>query len=194
MNHHANVEQAYHIRPDKFVLSTESSNCPGVASDPALAWYRAQRYAHDIISDLNHFAAGWVDWNLILDTNGGPNHLNNTCDAPILITSDRRIKIQPMYYFIQHFSKFIPPGSTRVHVDMQAHYREPGETTLSDAYPGNLHACESRYVCSRKGLHYPRLSLMKIRVSEYLNILLVLDKCGTFRPICVYKWTRPTFV
>ena len=31
-------------------------------------------------------------------------------------------------------------------------------------------------------------------ILEYLNILLVLDKCGTFRPICVYRWTRPTFV
>ena len=31
----------------------------------------------DILQDLLHWCTGWVDWNLILDVTGGPNHLGN---------------------------------------------------------------------------------------------------------------------
>lgn len=27
----------------------------------------------------------WIDWNLVLDKRGGPNHLGNYCGAPIMI-------------------------------------------------------------------------------------------------------------
>ncbi|KDO16813.1 hypothetical protein SPRG_17702 [Saprolegnia parasitica CBS 223.65] len=58
---------------------------------------------------------GWVDWNLLLDHNGGPNHLANTCDAPLVLTPDETsFVVQPMYYFLSHVSRSIPPGSKRI--------------------------------------------------------------------------------
>jgi hypothetical protein len=36
------------------------------------------------MGDLNNWAEGWTDWNLVLNPQGGPNHLNNFCDAPII--------------------------------------------------------------------------------------------------------------
>lgn len=36
-------------------------------------WHFGETYAHDIIRDLTHWSIGWVDWNMVLDTNGGPN-------------------------------------------------------------------------------------------------------------------------
>ena len=38
----------------------------------------------DILQDLLHWCTGWVDWNLLVDVTGGPNHLGNRCDANII--------------------------------------------------------------------------------------------------------------
>ena len=46
-------------------------------------YLRSERYAHDMLRVLKSGACGWVDWNLLLDYTGGPNHLGNDCDAPI---------------------------------------------------------------------------------------------------------------
>lgn len=64
---------------------------------------------------VNHWASGWLDWNLALDANGGPNWVSNTVDASIIVnaTSDEFYK-QPMFYALAHFSKFVLPGSKRI--------------------------------------------------------------------------------
>lgn len=51
----------------------------------------------------------------MLNTEGGPNHLNNMCDAPIIVDKENDSYIvQPIYYHIGHFSKFIHPGAVRL--------------------------------------------------------------------------------
>ena len=40
------------------------------------------------IGDLNNWVQGWTDWNIVLDTQGGPNHLQNWSVQPRL-TSPR---------------------------------------------------------------------------------------------------------
>jgi glucosylceramidase len=140
------------MNASKILLATESCNCPGVAAGKD-AWFRAQRYAHDIMADLNHWAHGWVDWNLILDDQGGPNHLNNTCDAPIIMTqAGDNFRLQPMYFFIKHFSHFILPGSKRIAMDLRVQYDRPGQDpALFPQYPVGLYNCDgsSRQIVSR---------------------------------------------
>lgn len=64
-------------------------------------WLRAERLGHDLIYDLNNFAQGWIDWNLLVDHDGGPNHLGNNCDAPIFATKGfKDIHLQPKYYYL----------------------------------------------------------------------------------------------
>jgi glucosylceramidase len=49
-----------------------------------------------------------------LDTWGGPNWVGNFVDAPILVNvtgKTAEFYKQPMYYALGQFSKFIPPGS-----------------------------------------------------------------------------------
>lgn len=76
------------------------------------------RYARDLIGGLNHNLVGWIDWNMFLNTRGGPNHARNYCLAPILVDSGRdAIYITPLYYAIAHVSKFIRPGAVRVGLD-----------------------------------------------------------------------------
>ncbi|NRA93288.1 MAG: glycosyl hydrolase family 30, partial [Psychroserpens sp.] len=42
----------------------------------------SNRYARDIIGCLNNWVDGWVDWNMVLDKQGGPNWFKNWCIAP----------------------------------------------------------------------------------------------------------------
>lgn len=69
-------------------------------------------YAHDILGNLNAGGVGWIDWNILLDTSGGPNHVGNTCDAAIIAdTKLQKLWRHPQFYYIGHFSKFLTSGS-----------------------------------------------------------------------------------
>ncbi|TDW49672.1 glucosylceramidase [Flavobacterium sp. 270] len=78
-------------------------------------WGNAERYGINMINDFNNGTVGWTDWNILLDQNGGPNHVGNFCFAPIHadITKDELI-YTPMYYYIGHLSKFIRPNAKRI--------------------------------------------------------------------------------
>ncbi len=76
------------------------------------------RVARDLIGGFNHHLVGWVDWNLALNTRGGPNHARNFCLAPILVDSGHdKVYFTPLFYAIAHFSKFMRPGAVRIGLD-----------------------------------------------------------------------------
>ncbi len=73
------------------------------------------RYARDIIGCLNNWVDGWIDWNMVLDRQGGPNWFKNWCVAPVIVDPDAdEIYFTPLYYVMSHFSKFIRPGATKI--------------------------------------------------------------------------------
>lgn len=85
------------------------------------AWFTGERYAHNIINDLNNGCTAWIDWNILLDMKGGPNHVNNFCDAPILADEDSgKIHIQSSFYYIGHFSRFIKKGAVHIKSTMSS--------------------------------------------------------------------------
>ncbi len=76
------------------------------------------RYARDIIGCLNNWVDGWVDWNMVLDREGGPNWFKNWCIAPVIVDPDAdEVYFTPLYYTIAHFSKYIRPGAEVIDVD-----------------------------------------------------------------------------
>ncbi|MBN1827008.1 MAG: glycoside hydrolase family 30 protein [Candidatus Eisenbacteria bacterium] len=86
---------------------------PGAADHPA--YTPVHRYARDIIVCLDHWVAGWVDWNIVLDREGGPNHAGNFCGAPIMIdTETGEIYYTPVYYVLAQFGRTIRPGDKAV--------------------------------------------------------------------------------
>jgi len=120
---YANVEAAHDQYlaklPGRFILGTEACNCPGVR---LRNWDRAWAIASDILGDLNAWAGGWTDWNLIVNEQGGPNHLGNFCDANIIADPQQRLGAgtvikQVSYYLMGHFSRFFRPGMVRVKSD-----------------------------------------------------------------------------
>ncbi len=72
----------------------------------------ARMYSHDMIGNFNAGMNTFFDWNIALNSDGGPNHAQNFCEAPILCNIesglfDKRLS----YYYIWHFSHFIAPGA-----------------------------------------------------------------------------------
>uniref|UniRef100_A0A8B9DLY7 Glucosylceramidase n=1 Tax=Anser cygnoides TaxID=8845 RepID=A0A8B9DLY7_ANSCY len=111
------LEATHKLFPNHFLLYTEA--CSGFLtyrfSVSLGCWERGDRYSHSILTVLNHFVAGWTDWNLALDLEGGPNWVENYVDSPVIVDSSKDVFYkQPMFYHMGHFSKFIPEGSRRV--------------------------------------------------------------------------------
>ena len=107
-DHFDAVQQVHDEFPDKKLIFTEGcqENGPHTGS-----WDLGERYATSIINDLNRWTVAWIDWNLILDENGGPNHVGNYCSAPIIVdTNTQEILYQSSYYYLGHFSRFIKRG------------------------------------------------------------------------------------
>ncbi len=73
------------------------------------------RYARDIIGCMNNWVDGWIDWNMVLDRQGGPNWFKNWCVAPVIVDPDNdEVYFTPIYYALAHFSKYIRPGAKRI--------------------------------------------------------------------------------
>ena len=137
------LQYAHDKAPEKFLIETEGcvdSEVPKWQDD---AWYwkkeatdwgwdwaaedekylhpkysPVNRYARDIIGCLNNWVDGWVDWNMVLDRQGGPNWFENWCVAPVIVDPDQdEVYFTPLFYVMAHFSKFIRPEAKIIGTD-----------------------------------------------------------------------------
>lgn len=137
------LQYGHNKAPDKFLIQTEAcvdSEVPKWKDD---AWYWSKeatdwgwdwapedqrhlhpkyvpvyRYARDIIGCLNNWVDGWVDWNMVLDKQGGPNWFKNWCVAPVIVDPDKdEVYFTPIYYTLSHFSRFIRPEAKVIELD-----------------------------------------------------------------------------
>jgi glucosylceramidase len=107
-----NVGKVHELHPDKHILFTEGCIEGGVHLND---WTTGERYARNMIGDFNNYCEGYIDWNLTLNEIGGPNHVGNYCDAPIISdTVNKELHFNSSYYYIGHFSKFVKPGAVRI--------------------------------------------------------------------------------
>nr|WP_110934607.1 glycoside hydrolase family 30 protein [Salipaludibacillus neizhouensis] len=111
-----NVGKVHELYPDKHLLFTEGCQEGGVKLGE---WFTCERYGRNMIGDLNNWTEGYLDWNIVLNEEGGPNHVNNLCDAPIIAdTKTNTIHYNSSYYYIGHFSKYIRPGAKRIALEV----------------------------------------------------------------------------
>ena len=100
--------------PKKEIIASECC-CEAYRTDLRDLWHQGERYARDIIGNLNNGMTRWIDWNVLLDAQGGPNHVGNFCNAPLRTDAAfRTLSFQPIYHFIGHFSRFLRPGAVRL--------------------------------------------------------------------------------
>ncbi|MEO2052948.1 MAG: glycoside hydrolase family 30 protein [Allomuricauda sp.] len=134
------LQYAHEKAPDKYLIQTEACVDAEVPKWKDDAWYWSKeatdwgwdwapedqkylhpkyvpvyRYARDIIGCLNNWVDGWVDWNMVLDRQGGPNWFGNWCVAPVIVDTEKdEVYYTPLYYTLMHFSRFIRPGAHRI--------------------------------------------------------------------------------
>ncbi|WP_044339163.1 glycoside hydrolase family 30 protein [Rossellomorea aquimaris] len=107
-----NLSKVHHAFPDKHLIFTEGCMEGGVQVG---SWDTGERYGRNIIGDLNNYLEAWIDWNLVLNEEGGPNHVGNYCDAPVIVdTVKDEVHYNSSYYYIGHFSKYIKEGARRI--------------------------------------------------------------------------------
>lgn len=106
----------------------------GVITEDHPIYTPVHRYARNIIVSIDHWLRGWIDWNVVLDQNGGPNHVGNYCGAPIMInTETKQVYYTPVYYILAQFSKTIRPGDKAVLTSK----------TLVELGDDDLHVCST---------------------------------------------------
>ncbi|XP_031764388.2 lysosomal acid glucosylceramidase-like [Galleria mellonella] len=124
------LKRTQELFKNQFIIATEY--CEGLLPTDKLkvdlgSWERAVSYTQNILEDLNYNLTGWIDWNLCLNAQGGPNWVKNYVDSPVIVFPERGEFVkQPMFYAMGHFSKFIPRGSRRIQV------RELSFTTIDN--------------------------------------------------------------
>ncbi|HAA14450.1 MAG TPA: glycosyl hydrolase family 30 [Cytophagales bacterium] len=155
------LQYAHQKAPEKFLIETEGcvdSEIPQWQDD---AWYWRKeatdwgwdwapeeqkpwhpkyspvyRYARDIIGCFNNWVDGWVDWNMVLDRQGGPNWFENWCVAPVIVDPEQdEVYFTPIYYTMAHFSKYIRPGAEIIGVE---HTDESLQITAAKTPDGSI--------------------------------------------------------
>lgn len=110
----SNVALTHQAFPTKNLIFTEGCK-EKFSFDSLHAWSLGERYGYSMLNDFNDGATGWTDWNILLDENGGPNHVGNFCFAPVHAdTRTGELIYTNAFYYIGHFSKFVRPGARRI--------------------------------------------------------------------------------
>ena len=134
------LDKTHALNPSKSIISTEACIDAEVpvwqddakyweefATDWGYDWAKEEekhmhpkyapvhRLAGDLIGSFNHHVEGWIDWNMVLDKKGGPNHVSNWCMAPVIVDPEKdEVYFTPLYYVMTHFSRYVRPGAKRI--------------------------------------------------------------------------------
>lgn len=112
-DHFEQLEMFHKLYPNKDLIFSEGCYEYSLGAQDTVKI--GEKYAHDIIGNFNNYCNSFCDWNLLLNQEGGPNHVGNLCDAPIMAdTETDTIHIHDSYYYIGHFSKYIKKGAKRI--------------------------------------------------------------------------------
>ncbi|MBQ6983301.1 MAG: hypothetical protein IJQ20_00040 [Paludibacteraceae bacterium] len=94
-------------------VSTDWAYSTQWAGETHPKYVAVHRYARYIINGMNHWLTGFCDWNIVLDSVGGPNHVRNFCGAQVMVDyANDIIYFTPYYYVLKQFSRSMRPGDT----------------------------------------------------------------------------------
>ena len=95
--------------PNLLLLHTEG--CCGFSPYQEEEWLKdAEYYLVDLIFDMTHGCNGYIDWNILLDNNGGPRKIEEYCKSPIILNQSGTSFIKtPIYYYLGHIARYFPP-------------------------------------------------------------------------------------
>lgn len=123
-DHFSALDVTHRLFPEKLLIASEQCTGRGKKRPEQ----SGESYAHDMIGDLNNWANAWVDWNLFLNEDGGPDHWLEeqratgweeskiwVGESPIVYDRGKEeLDIRSTYYYMGHFSKYIRRGARRI--------------------------------------------------------------------------------
>ena len=120
-SHFSALDMTHNAFPDKSLVLSEycaggaiNSEAPGF---PLLgAWESIELCANELIGNFNNYMTAETIWNLLVDEAGGPSHDRTFgCKAELTVNPEKdEIIIEPSYYAIAHFSRFVKRGAVRI--------------------------------------------------------------------------------
>ena len=156
--------------PDKKLIVSES--CIEYRKfDPGDACSAALHISHELMGDLNHGISAFLDWNLLVDEQGGPNYVGNYCLAPFLYDTQKK-KLMPhlISQYFEHFAHAVRPGAVRI---ASTRYSDDIEVTAWKQPDGRLtgvlinRSAESRPVCIRMNDQEADLLLQPRSIADF---------------------------
>lgn len=120
-DHFEGLDMVHEAFPEKPLVLSEislggerSEKMPGAHS----SFVGLEIWVNELIENFNHYMSAFVAWNMIVDENGGPYHDRKAgCKAPIVADFEAgEVSIEPTYYAIAHFSRFLKKGAVRLGV------------------------------------------------------------------------------
>ncbi len=115
-HHFAGVGIANKMFPEKVLIESEFCRTLGGNYEEFGADPDPLAYAKEMIGNFNNGMNASVDWNMLLDFNGGPYHdRSHGCMAPVMVnTSKGEFVFSEIYYNIYHFAHFVELGAVRI--------------------------------------------------------------------------------
>lgn len=119
-DHYHSLEMAHDAFPEQKLVLSEfalGNSRPSTTERPHSGWNEMDFYAAEMIEDFNHYACAITDWNLLADLKeGGPfhNREGGARTAIVVDTDNDTFIVEPLYYALGHFSRFLKRGAVRL--------------------------------------------------------------------------------
>lgn len=130
-----NLKLVHETYPELLLFETEC--CTGYSPYNEQEWIKdACLYMNEILGNLNSGMNAFIDWNILLDSRGGPNYAENYCKSPIILNEKADDFIcTPIYYYLKHLS-LVPIDS---HVIFSSVYRNDLMATALEDKEKNIY-------------------------------------------------------
>ena len=133
-------------------------------------WGVGEEYGVGLFQYMQNWAVGFTDWNMLLNLDGGPYHQRPFgCNAPIQANGTDGFYIQAPFYFMAHFSRYLPPGSTIVGAMVYKGVAAP--VPLGRFY----YAMGDEGIQPPSDTHPPTLAFLGGRLSNGTNVMQIMN-------------------
>ncbi len=130
------------------------------------------RYAQYIIDGTNHWLTGYCDWNIVLDSIGGPNHVNNFAAAQVMVDYQNDIiYYTPYYYVLKQFSLSMRPGDVALQVNYPSTMKTGNDCESQDIFLCAVEKADGSYAINILNMG-PETTMPVQLGTHYANITL----------------------
>ena len=164
-------EQMWAVRqkyPDAMLVSSEM--CVGFSPYNPADWATAANpYYYEIMSDINTGATAFLDWNMLLDWQGGPSYCKNYVKSPVILNeAGDDFILTPIYAALKKFNQLYPAGSQIIRCDYDSKDIAAVARKTKSGYEvvvANVSGVEQQVKIGKQSLSLKPLEISKLKLS-----------------------------